>query len=265
MPELPEVETTARRLAPDLVGRTIAGVRLAWPRHTPDPAALCALLPGRRVTRVGRRGKYVVIELDPADRTLLIHLRMSGRLSIVPAGTLPDPYAHTVLALDDGHELRFSDARKFGQLTLPADPEQILAKLGPEPLSPRFTAGWLAEALAARRRAIKPLLLEQSFIAGLGNIYADEVLFRAGVDPRRPANSLAGGEVARLHSAIRQVLQEAIDHQGTSLDWVYPEGGMEARLQVYRRGGEPCVRCGTPIERIVLGQRGTHYCPSCQR
>ena len=265
MPELPEVEMTARRLEPDLVGRTISQVHLAWPRHTPDPDALCALLPGRRVTRVGRRGKYLILELDPPDRTLLIHLRMSGRLSIVPAGTPSDPYAHTVLTLDDGHELRFSDTRKFGQLYLPADPQQLLQKLGPEPLSLGFTVAWLVDALANRRRAIKPLLLEQSFVAGLGNIYTDEVLFRAEVDPRRPANSLARTEVERLHGAIRQVLQEAIDHQGTSLDWVYPQGGMEERLQVYRRAGEPCLRCGTPIERIVLGQRGTHYCPCCQR
>jgi formamidopyrimidine-DNA glycosylase len=265
VPELPEVETTAHRLAPDLVGCTITAVRLDWARHTPDPDLLCSLLPGRKVTHVGRRGKFIVIALDPSDRTLLIHLRMSGRLSIVPARTEPDPYAHTVLALEDGRELRFSDTRKFGQLYLPADPEEILARLGPEPLSPEFTPAWLAEALAGRRRAIKPLLLEQTFVAGLGNIYTDEVLFRAGIDPRRPANSLDEGEVDRLHGAIRGVLREAIDHQGTSLDWVYPEGGMEDRLQVYGRAGEPCVCCRTTIERIVLGQRGTHFCPSCQR
>jgi formamidopyrimidine-DNA glycosylase len=265
VPELPEVETTAHRLEPDLVGRTISAVHLGWPRHTPEPDLLCSLLPGRRVTRIGRRGKFIVIGLDPPDRTLLIHLRMSGRLSIVPAGTEPDPYAHTVLTLDDGHELRFSDTRKFGQLYLPADPNQILGKLGPEPLSAEFTPDWLVEALSGRRRAIKPLLLEQSFVAGLGNIYADEVLFRARIDPRRPANSLANREVQELHAAIRQVLREAIDHQGTSLDWVYPEGGMEDRLQVYGRADEPCVCCQTPIERIVLGQRGTYFCPSCQR
>jgi formamidopyrimidine-DNA glycosylase len=265
VPELPEVETTAHRLDPDLVGRTITHVHLDWPRHTPDPDLLCSLLPGRTVTSVGRRGKFLVITLDPPDRTLLIHLRMSGRLLVVPAGAEPDPYAHTVLALDDGHELRFSDVRKFGQLYLPADPEEILGKLGPEPLSPAFTPAWLAEALGRRRRAIKPLLLEQTFVAGLGNIYTDEVLFRARIDPRRPASGLDRGEVRRLHAAIRGVLREAIDHQGTSLDWVYPEGGMEDRLQVYGRAGEPCVHCQTRIERIVLGQRGTHFCPSCQR
>jgi formamidopyrimidine-DNA glycosylase len=214
--------------------------------------------------RVGRRGKFIVFELDPSDRTLLIHLRMSGRLAVVSADAPPDPYAHTVLTLDNDHELRFSDTRKFGQLYLPADPEDILGKLGPEPLSVAFTPAWLTEALARRRRAIKPLLLEQSFVAGLGNIYTDEVLFRAAVDPRRPANTLTECEVERLHRSIREVLQEAIDHQGTSLDWVYPEGGMQERLLVYARAGEPCVCCETPIERIVLGQRGTHCCPSCQ-
>jgi formamidopyrimidine-DNA glycosylase len=264
VPELPEVETTAHRLEPDLVGRTIAGLHLDWPRHTPDPDLLRSLLPGRTITGVGRRGKFLVFALDPPDRTLLIHLRMSGRLSVVPAGAEPDPYAHTILTLDDDRELRFSDVRKFGQLYLPADPAEILGKLGPEPLSPEFTPRWLAAALARRRRAVKPLLLEQTFIAGLGNIYTDEVLFRARVDPRRPADSLGESEVRRLHAAIREVLREAIDHQGTSLDWVYPEGGMEDRLQVYGRADEPCVRCGTPIERIVLGQRGTHFCPSCQ-
>jgi formamidopyrimidine-DNA glycosylase len=214
--------------------------------------------------RVGRRGKFIVFELDPSDRTLLIHLRMSGRLAVVSADAPPDPYAHTVLTLDNNHELRFSDTRKFGQLYLLADPEEILGKLGPEPLSDEFTPAWLTEALARRRRAIKPLLLEQSFVAGLGNIYTDEVLFRAAVDPRRPANTLTECEVERLHESIRAVLQEAIDHQGTSLDWVYPEGGMQERLLVYGRTGEPCVCCETPVERIVLGQRGTHFCPSCQ-
>jgi formamidopyrimidine-DNA glycosylase len=264
MPELPEVETTARRLESDLIGRTIERVHLGWPRHTPDPAALTALLPGRQVTHVGRRGKYLVIALDPPDRTLLIHLRMSGRLSIVPSDAPADPYAHTILKLDNGHELRFSDTRKFGKLYLLSDPQQVLGKLGPEPLSPDFTVAWLATALAARRRAIKPLLLEQTFVAGLGNIYTDEVLFRARIDPRRPADSLTGPEVERLHGAIRQVLREAIAHQGTSLDWVYPEGTMQERLQVYGREDEPCARCQTPIRRIVLGQRGTHFCPSCQ-
>jgi formamidopyrimidine-DNA glycosylase len=264
MPELPEVETTVRRLGPELIGRTIVRVCMKWPRHTPDPDTLLSLLPGRKVTHVGRRGKFVVFELDPPDRTLLIHLRMSGRLSVVRADEPADPYAHTTLALDNNHELWFSDTRKFGQLFLPADRDLVLGRLGPEPLSTDFTPAWLAGALAGRRRAIKPLLMEQTFIAGLGNIYTDEVLFRARIHPLRPANSLAAAEGERLYDAIRQVLREAIDHQGTTLDWVYRDGNMQERLQVYGRQKKPCVRCETPIERIVLGQRGTSFCPSCQ-
>ncbi len=265
MPELPEVETTVRLLAPDLVGRVIATVRLDWPRHTPNPEEVLALLPGRRVRELGRRGKFLVLYLDPADRTLLIHLGMSGRLSIGSASEQPDQYAHTVLALDDGRELRFSDARKFGRLYLVRDPMEVLGKLGPEPLSDGFTEEWLADALSRRRRAIKPLLLEQSFVAGIGNIYADEALHRAGVDPRRAANSLGSVDAGRLWNGIRQVLHEAIEHQGTTFDWVYPDGGMQLRLRVYGRGGEPCSSCGHPIERIVLSQRGTHFCSTCQR
>ncbi len=265
MPELPEVETTVRLLRPELVGRTFTAVQLDWLRHTPDPEALRMLLPGRRVIGLSRRGKFLVFALLPADRTLLIHLRMSGRLEVVPRDAPPDRHAHTVLGLDDDRELRFSDTRKFGQLYLPSDPAEVLGKLGPEPLSAAFTAGWLAEQAAKRRRAIKPLLLEQTFLAGLGNIYTDEALHRAGVDPRRPANSLTRPEVNSLHAAIRATLQEAIDHQGTSFDWVYPDGGMQERLRVYGRGGNPCVTCGTPVERITLGQRGTHFCPQCQQ
>ena len=265
MPELPEVETTVRILRAELVGRRFGAVTMHWPRHSSCPEAVCAELPGRLVTGVTRRAKYVVIHLEPADRTLLIHLRMSGRLEVWPAGETPDPYAHTVFALDDGRELRFSDTRKFGRIWLLADPDEELSKLGPEPLGAEFSPAWLRERLGARKRVIKPLLMDQSFVAGIGNIYADESLFRAKIDPRRPANSLSAEEVAALHGAIQAVLSEAIEHQGTSFDWVYPNGGMQERLQVYGRAGEPCLLCGTSIERIVLGQRGTHFCPQCQR
>ncbi len=265
MPELPEVEITVRRLGPKLVGRTITAVYLKWPGHTLDPTMVQDQLPGRRVTGLGRRGKYIIITLEPADRTLLVHLRMSGRLLVVPPDAPPDKHAHTILELDNGYQLHFSDTRKFGRFYLLADPQTVLGKLGPEPLSDLFSADWLAEQLGRRRRAIKPLIMEQSFIAGLGNIYADESLHRAGVDPRRPANSLLLAEVIALQASIQQVLAEAIEHQGTSLDWVYPEGEMQLRLRVYGRGGQPCVACGTPVERIVLGQRGTHFCPHCQK
>ncbi len=265
MPELPEVETTVRRLRPEIVGRTITGVRLDWSRHTPTPAELRSLLPGRTVVGMARRGKYLVLDLEPAGRTLLIHLGMSGRLLTAAPDADPDKYAHTVLSMDNGRQLRFSDARKFGRLYLLADPRTVLGRLGPEPLSDAFSAGWLTEQLARRRRAIKPLIMEQSFIAGIGNIYADEALHRAGLEPRRPANSLAPAEADALHGGIQAVLAEAIEHGGTSLDWVYPGGKMQMRLRVYGRTGRPCLACGSSIERIVLGQRSTHFCPCCQR
>jgi formamidopyrimidine-DNA glycosylase len=264
MPELPEVETVVRRLRPSLVGRTITAVQLRWPRHTPDPALVRERLPGRSVTAVGRRGKFMVMRLKPADLTMLLHLGMSGRLTMAPPGEEPDKHTHTILSLDDGCQLHFSDTRKFGRLCLVADPETILGRLGPEPLSEVFTPAWLARHLARRRRAIKSLLLDQTFLAGLGNIYADESLHRAGVDPRRAADSLSLEEVGALQGSIQEVLTEAIRHQGTTLDWVYPDGGMQLRLRVYGRGGQPCPACGTLVERVVLGQRGTHFCPSCQ-
>ncbi len=265
MPELPEVETTAKSIRSRLVGRTITAVHLRWPRHTPNPAMVQERLPGRRVAEVGRRGKFVVVHLEPADLTLLIHLGMSGRLEIGEPGAETGKHTHTILALDNGRQLHFSDARKFGRLYLLSDLQSVLGKLGPEPLSETFTAEWLAQSVAQRRRAIKTLLLDQHFLAGLGNIYADESLHRAGVDPRRRADGLSGEEAALLRDAIREVLTEAITHQGTSLDWVYPGGTMQLRLRVYGKGGQQCAACGTVIERVVLGQRSTHYCPHCQR
>jgi formamidopyrimidine-DNA glycosylase len=213
---------------------------------------------------MGRRGKYIVIDLEPADRSLLIHLGMSGRLYVCPTGDAVDKYAHTVFLLDDGNEFRFSDPRKFGHVYFVPDRESILGRLGPEPLSEAFTVEWLAENLARRKRAIKPLLMEQQFIAGLGNIYTDESLHRAGIDPRRAANSLGIADVLALHASIRYVLFQAIEKNGTSFDWVYPEGNMQEQLAVYGRGGEICQRCGSTIVKIFLAQRGTHYCPGCQ-
>ncbi len=264
MPELPEVETTAQLLGPALVGSTIVDVQLSWPRHTPDPERLIRELPGHAVRDLGRRGKYLVVGLEPSDRTLFVHLGMSGRLTVRPADALPDPYARTVFVLQDGRQWRFADPRKFGRVLLVADPEEVTGRLGPEPLAGEFTADWLAAGMAARRRAVKPLLLQQRFLAGLGNIYADEALHRAGVSPRRAADSLKTGEVVRLWESIREVLNEAIAHHGTSLDWVYPDGGMQELLRVYGRAGKPCLACGTPVEREVLAQRSTHYCPRCQ-
>ncbi|MBN1316271.1 MAG: bifunctional DNA-formamidopyrimidine glycosylase/DNA-(apurinic or apyrimidinic site) lyase [Anaerolineales bacterium] len=264
MPELPEVEVTMRSLRPQLIGRYVQRVILEWPRHTPNPSDLQAFLPGRTITGMGRRGKYITTDLNPADRSLLFHLGMSGRLAVYPAGESPDKHAHTIICLDNGRELRFSDARKFGRIYFVSDRASILGRLGPEPLSEAFSKTWLVENLARRKRAIKPLLLEQNFIAGLGNIYTDEVLHRSGIDPRRPANSLNLAEASALHASIRYVLTKAIERNGTSFDWVYPDGNMQEYLAVYGRGGELCYRCGKTIEKIVLAQRGTHFCPGCQ-
>jgi formamidopyrimidine-DNA glycosylase len=174
------------------------------------------------------------------------------------------PYDHTVFKLDDGWELRFSDARKFGKVFLVEDPQAVLAKLGPEPLDPEFTPAVLLTCLQGRSRAIKPLLLEQSFIAGIGNIYADEALHRAKIHPLRPADRLADDEVEHLYHAIQAALQQGIERNGASIDWVYRGGDYQNHFRVYGREGEPCPACGTTIEKIVVSQRGTRFCPRCQ-
>lgn len=272
MPELPEVETVSRELreghprrGPSVVGRTIVGVRVRWPRTigAPSPRALPPRLIGRTIEDVRRRGKYVVIQLDRG--ALLIHLKMSGDLTVVPKDSPPDPHAHTVFRLSNGHELRFSDTRKFGRVYSVDSPEEVTGPLGPEPLGPDFTPKCLGERLKARRRALKPLLLDQTFLAGLGNIYADEALYRARLHPLRRSDTLTPEEVRRLWRGIRDALQSGIRHNGASLDWVYRGGGFQNYFRVYQRTGEPCPRCGTPIRRIVIGQRGTHFCPNCQQ
>lgn len=270
MPELPEVETIARALRrgrngrPTLVGMAIEAVELHWPRHVaePSPEAFRQGLEGQRIQGVSRRGKFLVLPLEQG--TLLVHLRMTGDLSMVSAEQERGPYDHTVFRLEDNWELRFSDARKFGKVYWVQDPETIFADLGPEPLREDFTPAVLQQRLERRSRAIKPLLLEQSFIAGVGNIYADEALHRAGLHPLLPADRLGPDDIEALWKAIRQSLQAGIDDQGTSLDWVYQGGQYQEQVRVYGQEGEPCPVCGTPIQRIVVSQRGTHFCPTCQ-
>jgi formamidopyrimidine-DNA glycosylase len=271
MPELPEVETVARGLRTSLVGRTIVGVEVRWPRSVvpPDPAAFARRLTDQTVAGVERRGKWLVIALDGGD-TLLVHLRMSGRLVLESETCLDDRHLRVLLFLDGGQRLRFSDPRKFGRLVLTPDPQEVLGELGPEPLGDDLTPERLGEMLALRRGRIKPLLLNQRFLAGLGNIYADEALWRAGVHPLRQADTLNPAEVRRLHRAIRSVLQAAIASGGTTLpDRTYQQadgraGEFAGRLAVYGRAGHPCSRCGATVERIRVGQRGTHFCPLCQ-
>lgn len=273
MPELPEVETVVRDLVRGgLVGRAIRSARVLWPRTLGGmpPLAFTRAVAGRRVQSVGRRAKYVILSLSDGA-TVLIHLRMSGRLWLSAAGS-SDPHARLWLDLDDGRRLVFSDPRKFGRWLLTRTPGRVLDRIGPEPLSPGFTRARLGCALATRRRMLKPLLLDQSFLAGMGNIYVDESLWRAGLHPCRRSDSLTTAEVAALHRAIRAILRQAIRFNGTSLGDGRANfrggdgrrGRNQDRLHVFRRTGAPCPRCGTPITRSVVAQRGTHVCSRCQ-
>jgi formamidopyrimidine-DNA glycosylase len=281
MPELPEVETVARDLRPRLVGATIVGARTNWARtlRSQDPVAFEAAVAGREILAVGRRGKQLVIELS-GDAALTIHLKMTGQLFVVPASTPEDPYVRLVLELGDRREVHFRDIRKFGKIGLygrdPATRElvdevggaAVFASIGPEPLAETFTLRDFRQRLRRRKGRLKPLLVDQSFLAGVGNIYADEALWRARLHPLRPAPSLQPPDERRLYEGIRAVLAEAVDRRGSSIDdYTAPDGdgSMQERLDVYQRTGEPCPRCGHPVKRIVIGARSTHFCSWCQR
>ncbi|MDX1614202.1 MAG: bifunctional DNA-formamidopyrimidine glycosylase/DNA-(apurinic or apyrimidinic site) lyase [Candidatus Promineifilaceae bacterium] len=270
MPELPEVETVVRALRPLLVGQTITGMDSDWPNQivTPDLASLQERIAGGRIEAINRRGKYLLFSLGN-NETLIIHLKMTGHLSVVSASEARNPYVHAVFQLGGGKELRFRDMRKFGRIYLVRDPDDVLGKLGPEPLEADFTPAWLHRNLSRRRRVLKPLLLDQTFVAGIGNIYADEALYRAAIDPRRHSHTVNPTEAEALHQAIRTVLKLGIAQEGASIDGAYrkPDGSpgtMQDEVLVYGRAGEPCARCGTPLERIILGGRSTHLCPACQ-
>ncbi len=270
MPELPEVETTVRELRAPLVGQTITGLRNHWLRHivTPSLSSFQERVSGRAIQSIDRRGKYLLFSLDGGE-TLIIHLKMTGHLSVVPADLPIEDHVHTVFTLANGHELRFRDTRKFGRVYLVRNQDQVLGNLGPEPLSTEFTAELLHEMLRRRKRVLKPLLLDQTFIAGIGNIYADEALHQAKIHPLRKSNTLNIDESKSLHAAIQEILLLAISRGGATVDdYRRPDGTkgeMQAALSVYGREDEPCLRCGTPIERILLGGRSTHYCPGCQK
>jgi formamidopyrimidine-DNA glycosylase len=272
MPELPEVETAARHLARLAVGRTITGVsKLDWPAMLENvpPDGFETAVVGRTIESVGRRAKWILITLS-GGLTMAIHLRMTGDVDVTGPEGLENKHVHLALALDDQRHFLFRDSRKFGKVRL-LDAKGLDAldqAHGPEPLEDAFDAQSLAIRLAGKSTRIKPLLLDQAVLAGVGNIYADESLWMAQVHPERPAGSLSSDEVQRLHHAIREVLGVAIANQGSH--WRYHktgfngEGTLEPYLKVYDRAGEPCDRCGTPIERMVVAQRGTHLCPSCQ-
>lgn len=274
MPELPEVENTVRDLKPLLVGRRIEGVAVHWPRMLSGMPVeeFTERLLGRQIVNADRRGKHLLFALDDGQ-TLMVHLRMTGQLRVAPSDETPGSYDHLIFALDNGAQLRFQDPRKFGRFLLTRTPWTMLEKLGPEPLSESFTIVELYNRIANRRVAIKGLLLNQSVVAGLGNIYADEALFRAGINPRTPGCMLTMTDCSRLHSAIRQTLATAIREGGSTLgrsgiaNYRRPNGvsgHYQDRHQVYGRTGKPCLVCGAPIQRIKIAQRSTHFCPHCQ-
>ena len=272
MPELPEVETTVRGIRPDLVGRTIESVWFDWPKGltTPDPTTFSHRIQGQKITAVTRRAKYIVIHLDNA--TLLVHLKMTGRLYVVPNETehYADKWVHFRFQLDNNHQLRFSDARKFGRVYLVDHIDEITGDLGPEPLADEFSLKVFQNAIQKRSGVLKSLLLNQKFVAGVGNIYADESLHQAHIHPTRAANSLTQKETKALYGAIRDVLQKGIEREGASINWYRKPDGVKGKAQnyllAYGRAGESCLTCQVGIiEKIIVGQRSTHYCPNCQK
>ncbi|HEX2141143.1 MAG TPA: bifunctional DNA-formamidopyrimidine glycosylase/DNA-(apurinic or apyrimidinic site) lyase [Candidatus Limnocylindria bacterium] len=292
MPELPEVETVARDLQRRVAGARITDAEVHWGRTitNPEPDEFVAMVRGAEISRVGRRAKSVLIHLADG-RVMTVALRMTGALILAQAGADADPYARVVFRLADGRELRYRDVRKFGRIglweggglrartkrprktrqgrtRLPFRVGDVFGRHGPEPLASGFSAARFAERLRGRSARLKSLLLDQSFVAGVGNIYADEALWRARLHPLRRADTLTPAEVRRLHRAVRAVLRQGIENRGASFsDYVDTDaepGDNAERLYVYRRTGQPCLRCGTPIQRIVVGQRSTHFCPRCQ-
>lgn len=266
MPELPEVEIIVRHHRPRLEGRRITRYVSRWAKQAePSVAAVRQGIVGKRIRRLWRRAKFIVAELDDGCGHLLIHLRMSGRFEwATDAGKGRRRHVRAAFDLNDGGRLLFCDARKFGKIIYTTDLEAATGHLGAEPLDRTFTAAAFEKLLCGRSRQLKPLLLDQSVVAGLGNIYVDEALFQAELHPLTRSDELTPAQIRRLRNEIRAVLRKAIRHQGTSFDSVYPSGGMERHLKVYGRAGLPCKRCQTPIETLRIAQRGTHVCPKCQ-
>jgi formamidopyrimidine-DNA glycosylase len=273
MPELPEVETVRASLEPRLVGRRFDDVEILDSRLTrpAEPAEVAAELIGERVEAVDRRGKYLILRFE-SGLVLLIHLRMTGSLVHSHNGIPAETHVRAVVRLDDGSDVVYRDVRRFGTwLVLRADELEayLAARLGREPLEQTFSARELGERLAGRKLPLKAALLDQRTLAGVGNIYADEALWRARLDPARPAGEVDRREVAALHRGLRRALEAGIARQGATLrDYRTPDGSagaMQYEFKVYGRGGEPCPRCGTPIAKTRLGGRGTWFCPACQR
>ena len=281
MPELPEVETIVRSLRhpvqwpfakdqplserPGIIGRQVSSAELHWQKTLASPSAdeFRAKIIGQSIRTAGRRGKFIVLSLD--RNTLLIHLRMSGDLRVEKQECTLQPHDRLTLNFVDGSRLVFNDTRKFGRAWLVEDPQSVLGDLGPEPLDAALSAQHLYNRLHTSGRMIKTLLLDQTILAGIGNIYADEALHRAGIHPARTGKSISLEQTRRLLEAIREVLEEGIQRNGSSIDWVYRGGDFQNYFRVYQRTGQPCPVCGTAIERRVIGQRSTHFCPVCQR
>ncbi|HET7627824.1 MAG TPA: DNA-formamidopyrimidine glycosylase [Bacillales bacterium] len=274
MPELPEVETVRKTLAGLIVGKTVEDVQVLWPKivKKPDDVEVFRLeLIGRTVQATARRGKFLKLIFD--DLVLVSHLRMEGRYLLCEQADPVDKHTHVIFKFTDGSELRYRDVRKFGTMHLfPKGTEEFslpLNQLGPEPLGRAFTSRYLQDRLSRTKRNIKAVILDQTVVVGVGNIYADESLFRAKVHPERRADSLSAAEVKRLHRAIREILREAVSQGGSTIrSYVNSQGDMgmfQQSLFVYARRGEPCLQCGTLIEKQVVAGRGTHYCRRCQK
>lgn len=275
MPELPEVQTIVNDLnAACIAGKTITGAKIYWSRTIAEPSAkaFCSRIKGKKISAIRRRGKFIVFELNKKNH-LLLHLRMSGRLHLVPADLPRQKHEHVILSLKDRRQLRFHDTRKFGRFYLTSDAAKILGRLGLEPLATDFTQKNLAQRLSPRKRLLKPLLLDQTFIAGLGNIYVDEALWESKIHPCRIAASLTESEIRALHRAIPRVLKRGLKNLGTSLGTgktnfysiAKHQGRNRDELMVFRRTDQPCPRCQAIIRRIIVGQRSTHICPKCQK
>ncbi|PWK92297.1 DNA-(apurinic or apyrimidinic site) lyase [Fulvimonas soli] len=275
MPELPEVETTRRGIEPHLVGRRIAAVTLRRPDlRWPIPREVAELLPGQRIEAVERRAKYLLLRTDAGSA--LLHLGMSGMLRVLPPDAPPGRHDHVDIALEAGRTggprvLRFTDPRRFGCLLWqpPGETHELLAALGPEPLTDAFDGDLLWHLSRGRSAAVKLFLMDNAVVVGVGNIYASEALFAAGIDPRRPAGSVSRARYARLAAEVKRILAWAIERGGTTLrDFLNPDGApgyFFRELFAYGRAGQPCKACGTPIRQVVLGQRSTFWCPRCQR
>jgi formamidopyrimidine-DNA glycosylase len=267
MPELPEVEATVRYLRERIAGTTVIGSQIFWQRTvaTHSPKGFKAALEGVSLKDVTRRGKFIVVHgCGRQSLFLCIHLRMSGSLDVVAQSSPLSSHDRVAIELDNGKSIRFNDTRKFGRIYLCQDVATVLGKLGVEPLEESFTPALLHQLLQQRSTRIKPLLLDQTVIAGLGNIYVDEALWKSHIHPTTPAHRISLGQCGALHQAIVETLSEAISLSGTDFGDGVVEGGMYSP-HVYGREDEPCNRCATAIKKITVAQRGTHLCPRCQR